>query len=140
MIAKTCVDGLFFEAMHYTPVDGVPTLHGHTFKLIVCVEGEVSGKGWVIDFNRLRSIARDALSPYNYSLIMPLRDKGYISIKGGFKVRFFYINAPEATAEAIASEICRKILKEVRELGQNISATEIELWEGENNFVRVRCG
>ncbi len=136
---NTCVTNLFFDACHYTPVDGVPTLHGHTFRLSVCVEGEVSGEGWVIDFSRLRAIVEEAIRPFKYSLIIPVKDRDSIGIKGGFRVKFAFINATVATGENIGLELCGRIREKLSELGLENIVISLDLWEGSENFVRVIC-
>jgi len=139
MIVKTCVNGFVFDACHYTPVNGIPTLHGHTFKLSVCVEGEVGKEGWVVDFSLIKRVVEEAISPFKYSLIMPLSGKGSISIKGNFRVKEAYINAPKATAELIGLEICRNVHKKLKDLGVNLSSIEVTLYEGDKNSARVKC-
>jgi len=136
---STCVTNLFFDACHYTPVDGVPTLHGHTFRLSVCVEGDVSGKGWVIDFGMLRTIVEEVIRPFKYSLIIPVKDRDSISSKGDFRVKLAYINALVATGENIGLELCGRIRDKLSELGLENIAVSLELWEGSENFVRVSC-
>ena len=49
-----------FEAAHKLPL--VPqdhkcfNLHGHSFKVRVCVEGPLDSFGWVMDFSQVKSI------------------------------------------------------------------------------------
>ena len=136
---ETCVTNISFEAVHYTPVNGVPTLHGHTFRLTVCVRGGISDKGWVIDFGKLREIVEEVVDPFKYSLIMPLKDRDSISIKGNFKVKFALINAPVASGEYLGLELCRKVREKLAGSGVDILDVGLELWEGSDNYVKVSC-
>ncbi len=139
MCVETCVSNLLFDACHYTPVDGVPTLHGHTFRLSVCVRGELSSSGWVIDFGKLREIVEGVIEPFRYSLIVPSKDKDTINIEGNFRVRVVSIDAPAATGECLGLEICNRVRNKLRDLGFKTSGVSLELWEGSENYVRLSC-
>lgn len=61
----------FMDCAHFLP--GHPrcgTLHGHTYKVEVEIEGD-SRSGMIMDFSDLRSILREAMSEYDHK---PLND------------------------------------------------------------------
>lgn len=132
------MEGLSFEAAHYTPIKGIPTLHGHTFKLTVCVEGPVGKNDMVIDFNILRKIAEDIVSKYNYSLIIPKGDRAKLPEHLPFLIRAVEVDGLYATAEVIASDICSELRGSLHSF-KELTNIEIELYEGDGNKVISRC-
>jgi 6-pyruvoyltetrahydropterin/6-carboxytetrahydropterin synthase len=85
-------------------------LHGHTYKLIVTVEGEIES-GMVIDFEDLKKIVDPVIKKYDHSY---LND-------------FFENPTVENIAIKILSEIQKKTDKIV----------SVKLWEGRNNYAEV---
>jgi 6-pyruvoyltetrahydropterin/6-carboxytetrahydropterin synthase len=54
------------DCAHFLP--GHPwcgTLHGHTYKVELAIEGE-NTKGMIVDFSELRDCLREALKPYDH--------------------------------------------------------------------------
>ena len=51
--------GLRFSAAHFTTFEGqCEPLHGHNYAVTVEVEGALTEDSWVVDFSRLRKMAR----------------------------------------------------------------------------------
>ncbi len=135
----SCVRGIAFEACHYTPVKGVPTLHGHTFTLDVCAYGEESEEGWIADFQVLKDVAERAVERFRFALILPESDKDKLTIKGPFRVKYAFVNG-YPTAEVIASYLCDEIMKRLSEAGlRNIDHLVLTLWEGRDSYAKVGC-
>ncbi len=136
---KVCVDNLEFQAAHITPVNSVPTLHGHSFKLTLCVSGELTSEGWVMDFLRLREVVQNIVKRYNYSLLVSediakdLRISGRSAVKLGILT-----NLP--TAENLALKICRDSIAALHRVVKGLKHVEVRLWEGSDFHVEVMCG
>ncbi len=136
----TCIDDLRFEAAHYTPVRGVPTIHGHTFSVTICVTGNSdNATGWVIDFDILRRIANQIINRFNFSLLAPKSDLGKIEIKGPFKVNIVYLRSGLPTAENIGKEICEELTKALKEINVEFSELSVKVLEGAVNYSIIKC-
>ncbi len=50
-------------------------IHGHTYRLQVCVSGQIDSNGWLMDFSDLRSVvSREILSSYDHAFLNDLPD------------------------------------------------------------------
>ena len=62
-----------FEAAHKLPL--VPqdhkcfNLHGHSFKVRVCVEGPLDSFGWVMDFSQVKSICSPIINSLDHTYL-----------------------------------------------------------------------
>ena len=62
-----------FEAAHKLPL--VPkdhkcsNLHGHSFKVRVCVEGPLDSFGWVMDFSQVKSICSPIINGLDHTYL-----------------------------------------------------------------------
>lgn len=70
-----------FEAAHFLPnvPDGhqCKNLHGHSYKLTVYVEGEVSqAMGWVVDFDEISSAVKPLLKQVDHSCLNDIEGLG----------------------------------------------------------------
>ncbi len=86
--------------------------HGHTYRLLVTVTGEIKSDGMIINFTKLKEIVKDTiLSRYDHAYLNDLEE---------------YKKMPP-TAEAM----CLQIFKELSDCLKNhdVSLTEITLFE-----------
>ncbi|MET1160098.1 MAG: 6-carboxytetrahydropterin synthase [Thermoprotei archaeon] len=134
MRARVGVEGFSFDSSHYTRINGkCESLHGHTYRLSVEVEGEINpDTGMVIDFTKLKEIVKKVIEEYDHKIIVPKRDLEHITIEGPFETRFKVIDYPEATTEYIALDIAKKIYDEI-----GLPVT-VKLYEGTRNYVVVK--
>ena len=62
-----------FEAAHKLPL--VPenhkcfNLHGHSFKVKICIDGPINEMGWVMDFSKLKEICSPHISELDHSYL-----------------------------------------------------------------------
>ena len=62
-----------FDSAHFLP--NVPpghkcrTMHGHTYKLTIYVDGELQEPGWIIDFGELKSIIKPVIDQVDHQLL-----------------------------------------------------------------------
>lgn len=66
-----------FDAAHRLPDDpcygSCRRLHGHTYRLLVEIEGEVGEKGWVCDFAEIKAmVQRVVLDKYDHAYVNDL--------------------------------------------------------------------
>ena len=62
-----------FEAAHKLPL--VPknhkcfNLHGHSFKVKICIDGQMNEMGWVMDFSELKKICSPYISQLDHAYL-----------------------------------------------------------------------
>lgn len=129
----TCVRNIEFHAAHATPVNGTPLLHGHTFIVHACVEGELTEGGWVVDFTLLSNAVKEVINQeYNFRLLLNREDASKVKIIAPFNVRITYVNGPP-TAELLAKDICQKLSRRLLEEDiphNNIKVCRVTVCEG----------
>ncbi len=128
---ETCIDGLSFNAAHYTHVGNRRILHGHTFRVKICLKGK--GKDYVIDFLLLKNIANSIIEELDYTLIIPKEHLGKVKIEAPVKVVINeYAIDGEPTAENIAKHICFKLINLLKLKNvdiSNINEITVKVWE-----------
>ena len=105
-----CLKEFEFDAAHYLPNyhGKCERLHGHTYKLVVQVEGLPDSEGMVIDFLQLKKIVQDlVISKLDHSCINDL--------------------LPQPSAENIAVWVWQQIEKPLH--GDNYKLYEVQVWE-----------
>lgn len=104
-----------FEAAHQLPdiecYGKCRNLHGHTYRLIVEIFGEIDDKGWVMNFKDLKNIVKE--------LVIDKYDHVFLN-------DFF----PLSTAEIIAMQI-------FNDLKFKLNIHSITLYETSNSYVRI---
>jgi 6-pyruvoyltetrahydropterin/6-carboxytetrahydropterin synthase len=82
---------LRFAAAHLATFEGqCEPLHGHSYDVIIEVEGDLTEDSWVIDFTKLKSLARALCDQLDHRFILQ-RDSKALEIDEGeakWKVRF----------------------------------------------------
>ena len=93
MAWKVRVEGtdLRFSAAHFTTFEGqCEPLHGHNYAVTVEVEGELTEDSWVVDFVKLRKMARRVCDELDHRFLLQ-RESRVLEINEGtnnWKVRF----------------------------------------------------
>jgi len=93
MAWKVRVEGtdLRFSAAHFTTFEGqCEPLHGHNYAVTVEVEGELTEDSWVVDFVKLRKMARRICDELDHRFLLQ-RESSVLAIDEGttnWKVRF----------------------------------------------------
>lgn len=90
------------------------SLHGHTYKLVVTMEGKLNEEGMIIDFACFKKIVEDN--------VLNLLDHSYLNN---------IIEQP--TAENIALWIWEKLQEEMKTRG--LKLIEVQVWETADNYV-----
>jgi 6-pyruvoyltetrahydropterin/6-carboxytetrahydropterin synthase len=107
---KVRVEGtdLRFSAAHFTTFEGqCEPLHGHNYAVTVEVEGDLTGDSWVVDFVKLRKMARRICDELDHRFLLQL-DSLVLEVGNGtrnWKVRFGERGCVVPTEEAVALPI-----------------------------------
>ncbi len=99
-----------FDAAHYLPeYNGkCEKLHGHTYKLVVKVDGKPDHEGMVIDFIKLKNLVKDRiLNQLDHALINDI--------------------IPNPSAECISMWVWKQLVEELTT--PNYKLVEVEVWE-----------
>ena len=131
------VEGLTFDAAHYTKgvSDKCLNIHGHTFRVDVEVEGEVTpDTGMVIDFDIVKKAVSEVIKEFDHKLIIPAKDYDKITLKGPFNKGIKVIEYSEATTEYIALEIAKELYGKLR------MPVKVKVYEGRRNYVIAEWG
>ena len=134
MKVKIGVEGFTFDSSHYTTgiSDKCMSLHGHTFRLDVEVEGEVDEQtGMVVDFSVVKNVVMKVLESWDHSLIVPERDVDKVKLEGPFKRRIKVFKAPAGTTECIAIKLAEEIYNELK------LPVKVKVYEGSKSYALV---
>lgn len=115
-------------------------IHGHNWKIIVTVKGDVGGDGMVIDFNDIKQL----INNYDHKLLLPLSDDleiKYDDINLQFYIGDKYYSIPKSdialidipviTAEYLAQFFAQEIKNMV------VAGVTIRVYESEKSYAEV---
>jgi len=165
---KVRVEGsdLRFSAAHFTTFEGqCEPLHGHNYAVTVEVEGELTEDSWVVDFVKLREMARRVCDQLDHHFLLQ-RNSRVLEISKGmrnWKVRFRPGGRPSRqergwalpkadvvalpidnlTAERLAEWFAGRLVEELRAAGAtNVTAITVGVEEapGQAAWYRTEAG
>jgi 6-pyruvoyltetrahydropterin/6-carboxytetrahydropterin synthase len=136
---------LRFAAAHLTTFEGqCEPLHGHNYEVIVEVEGDLTEDSWVIDFTKLKTLARALCEELDHRFILQ-RHSRVLEIdeeEAGWKVRFgerlwvfpksdvVALPIDNTTAERLAEWFAGRLKEALRAEGAaNVSAITVGIEE-----------
>jgi 6-pyruvoyltetrahydropterin/6-carboxytetrahydropterin synthase len=114
-----CIKEFDFDAAHYLPeYNGkCEHLHGHTYKLVVKVEGTPDHEGMVLDFVQFKKTVRDrVVDKLDHTLLNDL--------------------LPQPSAENIAVWVWKQLEQVLK--GPNYHLYEVQVWETRTSGVVYR--
>ncbi|MBU7032504.1 MAG: 6-carboxytetrahydropterin synthase QueD [Theionarchaea archaeon] len=109
-----------FDAAHrLTDYQGAcGRIHGHTYTLVITVEGELDSRGMVIDFFDLKILVEES--------IISRLDHTYLNDMYS-----------QPTVEIIAGDIFHTMRQKLGDLNPTVTLYSVQLWEGEKSYVEV---
>jgi len=112
-----------FEACHHLPDEKCygecSKMHWHSYKLETIIEGDITDKGWVINFSDLKTAIEEATKDYDH----------------GFLNDYFEIPTAEIMVLAIARDIAVALSWKVK----NFKSVRCKLWETSNSYAEGVC-
>lgn len=111
--------------------DKCKNLHGHSYKMMIEIEGEPDSNGMVLDYYIMKEILEPIVDKLDHGFLVLDTDLEVIDFmeKMGSK----YISVPfEATAE----NLCHYFLSQIKSAGlpSNISRVKVKIFETENTY------
>ncbi len=114
MNLRNCVRGPYLNIAHYTPVKGTKLLHGHTYEVIACIDGE--SNSFLIDFIEFKEALESIINNINYSLIVPKDEINKVNFKAPNTILKITTVEGLGYAEDIAKLICMKLINTLNKL------------------------
>lgn len=106
-------------------------LHGHSYRAIVELEGELNQNGMVIDFYDLIKIVNPLIEELDHSFLCDRADSELIETLKKLNSKTVIIDSP-TTAENIAKYLTEKIIE--ANLPKKISCVSVKLFETSDSF------
>lgn len=117
-----------WEAAHRLPwhESKCKHLHGHSYKMVVELEGQPDEKGFVIDFNELKKIIEPHISRIDHTTIISESDTELKDVfdRHGWK---YYLLPFDSTAENLCNYFSGLLLKENRALLEQHGITSVSV-------------
>ena len=143
---QVCKEYFIFSAGHFITYDGhkCESLHGHNYRVLVCIEGDLDENWYVVDFGVLKKTVRELTEELDHKVMLPLDnpliklEKTESSITARYKDRIYMLPVqdvvllpiPNTTVEMIAEYLCGRIRIELGTIVKTkLHAFEVEVEE-----------
>lgn len=131
--------GISFSAAHR--LHGHPgkcgSLHGHNYRVLVEVSGELSSAGMVMDFAALKSLIKDVADELDHATILSIADPLVSSILLDVPTRLVLLPNPP-TVETLVEWISAKLSDRLRGIS-GVSLRRVTLHETDDSYAEVVC-
>ena len=112
-------------------------IHGHSYRMIVEINGEVLSNGMIIDFYDLGLIVKPILEKLDHSFLVYIKDKPVLDFLKKYKMKMVVVEYL-ATVENICKDITDKIVSEFKKQKvKNISEISVKIFETPNSFAEM---
>ncbi|MCI0474516.1 MAG: 6-carboxytetrahydropterin synthase [Ignavibacteria bacterium] len=112
-------------------------IHGHSYKMVVELEGEVLKNGMIIDFYNLGLIVKPIIEKLDHAFLVNRRDSKVYDFLKKNKMKMAAVDY-SATVENICTDMLGRIVKEIRRKKvKNISAISLKIYETPNSFAEM---
>ncbi len=106
-------------------------IHGHSYKMIVELEGEVEESGMVMDYYDLKKIVEPIVEKLDHSFLVYKEDKEIISFLEKMKSKMVVVEF-QSTVE----NICKYFLDEIKKIRfpQNVKKVTVRIYETADDY------
>lgn len=129
-----------WEAAHRIPwhEGKCKNIHGHSYKMIVELEGETNPNGIVMDFSELKDIVKPYIQLIDHTTIISTNDTELLEVFETKKWKY-YLLPFDSTAENLCNYFADIIIKDHRELlsKNNIKAVTVKIAETESAYASI---
>ncbi len=136
---------LRFAAAHFTTAGSeCEPLHGHNYDVVIHIEGELTGDGWILDFGVVKQLARGVAQELDHRFILQAaggriswhHSGSEIEVRHGER-RYVIpssdvavLDIDNSTAERLAEWFARRLWRELEQRGAtNISRVSVGIEE-----------
>lgn len=109
-------------------------VHGHSYKMVVEITGEINESGMIIDFYDLNRIIDPIIEKYDHAFLCWENDKDLKEFLIKHKMKRVFVSY-HSTVENICSDFQEKIASKMKRLkGNKIKALSVKIFETPNSF------
>ena len=122
-----------WEMGHRLPehFDKCRNIHGHSYKMLIELEGEVQTNGMVMDYYDLKKIVRPLIENLDHAFLVYQEDKEIIEFLEKMKSKKVVVDF-QSTVE----NICKYFLREISkiDLPDNIKQVKVRVYETHDDY------
>jgi 6-pyruvoyltetrahydropterin/6-carboxytetrahydropterin synthase len=112
-------------------------VHGHSYKMVLEIEGKVQKNGMVIDFYDLNKIVMPIINKYDHAFMCNNYDKTMLDFLKKNKMKYVAVNF-HTTVENICEHLANEIVKHFKKLKmRNIDCFTVNIFETPNDYASV---
>lgn len=112
-------------------------IHGHSYRMVVEISGEVLSNGMIIDFYDLGIIVKPLLEKLDHSFLVYSKDKPVLDFLKKYKMKMVVVDYL-ATVENICQDMTEKIVSEIKKQKiSNVSEISVKIFETPNSFAEL---
>jgi 6-pyruvoyltetrahydropterin/6-carboxytetrahydropterin synthase len=112
-------------------------IHGHSYKMVVELEGEVQQNGMIIDFYDLGLIVKPLIEKLDHAFLVKRNDRKVYDFLKSNKMKMVAVDY-SATVENICSDMLGRIVKEIKSRKiVNITGLSLKIYETPNSFAQM---
>jgi len=112
-------------------------MHGHSYKMIVELEGEILQNGMIIDFYDLGLIIKPIIEKFDHSFMVNCKDKLLLDFLKKSKLKKVVVDYI-ATVENICNDFLNLISFRIKKNGiKNIKIITVKIFETPNSFAEM---
>ncbi len=106
-------------------------IHGHSYRMIVELEGEVEESGMVMDYYDLKKIVEPIVEKLDHAFMVYKEDKEIISFLEKMKSKMVVVES-QSTVE----NICKYFLNEIKKTNfpQNVKKVSVRIYETADDY------
>lgn len=109
-------------------------LHGHSYKMLVEVDGDLDKNGMVIDYFDLKTVVGPIIDELDHSFMVKNTDSDVLEFLQKMNMKHVVVDT-ESTAE----NLCFYMLKRIENAGlpENINSVMVKVFETENTYAQA---
>lgn len=112
-------------------------IHGHSYKMIVVLAGEVLKNGMIIDFYDLGLIIKPIVSSFDHAFLVTKSDRKVLEFLTINKMKKIVVDYP-ATVENISTDLANRIASAIRKKKiKNVSVISVKIYETPNSYAEA---
>jgi 6-pyruvoyltetrahydropterin/6-carboxytetrahydropterin synthase len=109
-------------------------VHGHSYKMVVEITGEINNSGMIIDFYDLNKIIDPLIKNYDHAFLCWENDKDLKEFLIKHKMKRVFVSY-QSTVENICNDFLEKIGAKMKKLkGNNIKELNVKIFETPNSY------
>ena len=128
-----------WEMGHRLPfhTSGCANIHGHSYRMIVELEGSVDANGMVIDYGDMKKLVQPVIDPLDHAFLCDDRDEVMRQFLEANHFKFLVVPF-FSTAENLTDYLLKEIWKRFDGL-PNISGLKVRVHETEHSYAERAC-